>query len=160
MSIQIEFLIKSSEKNIKVIKEMFEYIKSTYNFPLTISSFNQIKQRDYPVLDTIAYRFLKTQSILGEKLFRKILEYSEYDTTDKSYIEILNELEREGILDVYEWKKLRNLRNNLAHDYPYDEQLIVDTLNDLYYEIEFLENIIKKIKERYEKISEIKRRRD
>jgi len=158
MDKQIKFHIQTVQNNINVIKDMFNYLEKKYKLPINIDTLKKIKKEDYTALDVIAYRFLKTQSILGEKLFREILEYSEFETTGKSYIEILSELEREDILDVYEWRELRGLRNNLAHDYPYDEQLIADTLNTLYYELNTLKKIINKIKEKYEKISEIKRR--
>jgi len=160
MDKQIQFHIKTVQNSVNIIKEMFKYLKKKYSFPINTKTLKKIKQDDYTTLDVIAYRFLKTQSILGEKLFKEILEYSEFDTVGKSYVEILSELERGDIIDVFEWKQLRDLRNTLAHDYPYDEQLIADALNDLYYKIETLEKIISKIKDLYDKITEIKERRN
>ena len=55
---------------------------------------------------------------------------------------------------------LRELRNSLSHDYPYDEKEIIDALNFLYYNLTLLEDIIAKLKAKYEKISKIKSKRN
>jgi len=157
---QLIFHIEILETNIKILSEIFEYINGAYKFPLNIQKYNKIKQDDFKLLDVIAYRFLKTQSILGEKVFKELLEYSEYDTKNRSYFEILSELEREGILDIRGWKIFRNLRNTLSHDYPYNEEEIVEAINFLYEDFNKLKSIVSKIKERYEQISKIKSRRD
>jgi len=157
---QLIFHIEILENNIKIVSEIFEYIDDIYKFPLNMQKYNKIKQDDFKLLDVIAYRFLKTQSILGEKVFKEILEFSEFDVKNRSYFEILSELEREGILNIDEWKIFRNLRNTLSHDYPYNEEEIVEAINFLFEDFDNLKKIILKIKERYEKISKIKYRRD
>ena len=109
------------------------------------------------MLDSIAYRYLKTQSILGEKVFREILEFGEFNTQNKSFIEILAELQKEGILEnINEWQLLREIRNSISHDYPYDESEIIEAINLLYEKIEVLDKIVKNIKEKYDTINKIK----
>jgi hypothetical protein len=160
MNKQLEFHLKTVLNNIKILKNLYEFIQHNYSLPLNEKNYIQLKKDDFKLLDSIAYRYLKTQSILGEKLFREILEYSEYDISSKSYIEILSELERENIITIEEWKMLRELRNSLSHDYPYDEKEIIDALNFLYYNLTLLEDIITKLKVKYEKISKIKSKRN
>ena len=160
MNKQLEFHLKTVFDNIKILKKLYEFIQHNYSLPLNEKNYIQLKKDDFKLLDSIAYRYLKTQSLLGEKLFREILEYSEYDISSKSYIEILSELERENIITIEEWKMLRELRNSLSHDYPYDEKEIIDALNFLYYNLTLLEDIIAKLKAKYEKISKIKSKRN
>ena len=157
---QLLFHLEVLENNLEIMQNIFSYVNENYGFPLNFQKYNQIKKDDFTLLDVIAYRFLKTQSILGEKLFKEILEYGEFEVQNRSYIEILSELEREGILNIDEWKLFRNLRNTLLNDYPYNEEEIIDSINFLFENFENLKNIVVKIKEKYEKISEIKSARD
>ena len=158
---QLIFHINTIKENIKVLKSLFLDILQNYSLPLKSDDYFEIKENDFKIFDTIAYRYIKTQSILSEKLFREILEFGEYDTKNKSFIEILSELQKEGILEsVEEWKILREIRNSLSHDYPYDEDDIIEAINFLYSKIEVLEKIINKIEEKYEKISAIKSKRN
>ena len=151
---QLKFHLEIIDNNIKILEELFNSIKN--EFPLNFEKYIKLKEKDFRIFDVIAYRFIKTQSILGEKVFREILEYSEYDLQNKSFLEILSELERMGILKITEWRFLRELRNTLSHDYPYNEKEIVEAINNLYFELNTLKEISAKLKAQYEKISKIK----
>ena len=151
------FHIKIVKDNINILNKLYLDIKNNYSLPLESYDYFEIKENDFKIFDTIAYRYIKTQSILGEKLFREILEYAEFDTQNKSFIEILSELQKEGILeDIEEWKILREIRNSISHDYPYDEEDIIEAINFLYEKLSILENMINKIEEKYETITKIK----
>ena len=151
---QLKFHLEIIDNNLKILEELFNSIKN--EFPLNFEKYTKLKEKDFKIFDVIAYRFIKTQSILGEKVFREILEYSEYDLQNKSFLEILSELERMGILNITEWRFLRELRNILSHDYPYNEEEIVEAINNLYFELNNLKEISAKLKAQYEKISKIK----
>jgi len=154
---QLIFHIKIVKDNINILNKLYLDIKNNYSLPLESDDYFEIKENDFKIFDTIAYRYIKTQSILGEKLFREILEYAEFDTQNKSFIEILSELQKEGILeDIEEWKILREIRNSISHDYPYDEEDIIEAINFLYEKLSILENMINKIEEKYETITKIK----
>ena len=154
---QLIFHIKIVKDNINILNKLYLDIKNNYSLPLESDDYFEIKENDFKIFDTIAYRYIKTQSILGEKLFREILEYAEFDTQNKSFIEILSELQKEGILeDIEEWKILREIRNSISHDYPYDEEDIIEAINFLYEKLSNLENMINKIEEKYETITKIK----
>ena len=157
MSIQLNFHIKTLQNNISILKSLFQFISENYKFPLDYSSYIELKEEDFKVFDSIAYRYLKTQSILGEKVFREILEFGEFNTQNKSFIEILAELQKEGVLEnINEWQLLREIRNSISHDYPYDESEIIEAINLLYEKIEVLDKIVKNIKEKYDTINKIK----
>ena len=62
---------------------------------------------------------------MGAKLFRYILEYLNEDVTSLPMRDILNRLERYNIIpSASEWIYVRELRNEIAHDYPIDEIMI------------------------------------
>lgn len=82
------------------------------------------------VLDQAAYRFMKLQDSLGEKVLPGLLE----ETLDPlppeaSFAQKLQRLERLGALPSAEqWRVLREVRNTLAHEYPDNPALQVAAL--------------------------------
>jgi len=49
--------------------------------------------------------------------------------TQRPFIEILAELEREGIIETRKWIALREARNALSHEYPYQEENLIEAIN-------------------------------
>lgn len=90
-------------------------------------------------IDTFIYRFIKLQDMMGDKLFKIFLdEIGEYKDS-MSLLDVLDKLEKFGIVDdAYSWMEYRNLRNKLTHEYPNNEQDIVD---GIYLAIESFEKI-------------------
>jgi len=78
-------------------------------------------------IDTFIYRFIKLQDMMGEKLFKVFLdEIGEYKDT-MSLLDILDKLEKfEIIEDSMEWMEYRKLRNKLTHEYPNNEEDVID----------------------------------
>ncbi|WP_457559992.1 hypothetical protein [Caminibacter sp.] len=145
--------IKESIEILKEIKNQLNTIYGILECDDIIDIKNSLPQRI--LLDSIAYRFSKIQSILGEKLFKETLEMLNIDT-NRSFIEILSMLEQEKILpSSKEWINLRNLRNTLSHDYPDECEEIADTINEIFEKIDFFEKIYNNIFNTYKKIKEL-----
>ena len=106
------------------------------------------------ILDSLLFRFAKLQDFLGQKIFRNFLEYQ--GLSFNNFYDILKELEKEEILDIDLWASLREIRNELAHEYPDKEEIkekivfIISKSNDLI-------DVFEKIKDRF---YEIKRKRE
>ena len=83
------------------------------------------------VLNQVAYRFAKLQDSMGQKVLPILLELTQEPiATDASFAEKLNWLEKMGVLpSADEWKKLRIVRNAIAHEYPDDPELQSSVLN-------------------------------
>ena len=100
------------------------------------------------VVDTFIYRFIKLQDIIGEKLFKTFLnDIGEYKD-NMSLLDVLDKLEKFEIVEsANKWIEYRKLRNQLTHEYPNNEDEIIDGIKiaiDVYYEIEVvLDNIYK-----------------
>jgi len=45
---------------------------------------------------------------------------------------MLNRLEKLGLLSKQEWMDLRTTRNNVAHEYSFNVNELVDSLNDIF----------------------------
>jgi hypothetical protein len=98
-------------------------------------------------VDSFIYRFIKLQDIMGEKLFKVFLdELGEYKDS-MSLLDILDKLEKfEIIEDASKWMEYRKLRNQLTHEYPNNEEDVVEGIKlaiSVFKEIEqILKNII------------------
>ena len=71
-------------------------------------------------LDQAAYRFMKLQDSLGEKVFPGLLAATlDPLPPEATFAERLHRLERLGALpSVERWRLLREVRQSLAHEYP------------------------------------------
>ncbi|HBI29053.1 MAG: hypothetical protein OSB18_01040 [SAR324 cluster bacterium] len=97
---------------------------------LTVTVFEQLSEEDVEHLDQLICRFTKMQDAMGKRLFPSIHGLLEESSDPVAFLDILHRLEKLGVLtSVAEWQLFRNLRNNLAHDYPEGVSQTVDTLN-------------------------------
>ncbi len=81
--------------------------------------------------DQCIYRFVKLQDTMGAKLFKSLLLYLG-ENTDRPFLDILNQLEKIDVVDVDEWFEIRDLRNEIAHNYADDEGMVADILNTIF----------------------------
>jgi len=69
------------------------------------------------VLDAYLKRYASLQDYMGARVFPLLLENVGIPTARMS--EVLAQVEREGIIDsLQDWIELREIRNELEHDYP------------------------------------------
>lgn len=102
-----------------------------------IKKFETLKPEKRAILDAYLKRFASVQDFLGAKIFSLLLDVSGISYTKMS--EVLYYIEKENIIDSLEnWIELREVRNELEHDYP-DE--IEDALEDLKFCIDSFEKL-------------------
>jgi hypothetical protein len=143
--------IKEAYVHIERINDIFKNLQTLY--PLDNSKLGILDLNQKDILDVLAFRFSKLQDLLGSKIFREYLIVVQYPIEDKSFLELLKELEKEGILDIDIWSQFRATRNSIAHDYPYDTDDKIDAINYLIENIEYLFDITKKIEAKIEIIT-------
>lgn len=82
------------------------------------------------IVNSFLFNFSKLQDKIGAKLFKQVLyELKEIDTFSLTMIDVLHKLEKLNILDASEqWEKLRETRNILAHEYPFDTQERIENI--------------------------------
>jgi len=101
-------------------------------FPLTETTYDQLSGLEISYTDQLVFRFTKLQDTMGQKLFRLILEGLEEEVENVSFIDVLNRLEKLEILEDQQiWLSLRETRNQLTHEYPFNRPEMVDGLNEL-----------------------------
>lgn len=99
-------------------------------FPLDGEIFKILSLEKVAFLDLMTTRFGKLQDLVGAKIFPLILNLLEEDAP--SFIDKLNRLEKLGYLEKASWwVKLREMRNQLAHDYSRSEKIVASHLNQI-----------------------------
>jgi uncharacterized protein with HEPN domain len=119
----IDDIIQKIELHKKRAKSALDELSTWDKIEVDIfDDFEKIK-----TIDTFIYRFIKLQDLMGEKLFKIFLdEIGEYKD-NMSLLDVLDKLEKlELIKDASEWMEYRKLRNKLAHEYPNNEQDVID----------------------------------
>lgn len=140
--------LNESNRHLDRLKGAFSELKKEFVFPIENDSFNDIIEniQSLAYCDQIIYRFSKLQDCIGAKLFKSLLMYQGEDT-NKPFLDILNRLEKMKIIDVDDWFELRDLRNEIAHDYAGNDDLLINILNMIYKNINEINNILNRIKE-------------
>ncbi len=94
---------------------------------LTVEEFNFIKPQQRAIFDAYLKRFASIQDFLGAKIFPLLLEISGISTSKMT--EVLDYIEKEEIIDsLGTWIEIREVRNELEHDYPEELQEALDDL--------------------------------
>ena len=125
--------LNASYKHFLRLENAFNALKKQYQFPINMDDFKIILDTiEYLAYsDQIIYRFSKLQDCMGAKLFKSVLLY-EGENVNKSFLDILNQLEVIDIINVDEWFEIRDLRNEIAHDYEDNDEIAINILNTIY----------------------------
>lgn len=147
---KIEQAFSEGSSHIRTIERATS--KLSLFFPLTEKTFQSLTDDRVETLDQFIYRFTKLQDAIGQRLFPPLTTLILGSDEARPYIDILNTLEKfELIPSALDWQSLRNLRNNLAHEYPGNARQTVETLNILYQDWRVLREILKTCKSYYQK---------
>lgn len=119
------------EANIHVerLNEVLNVLKGGYS--LNIDKYKKLSFMEKNLLDSLTFRFSKLQDLLGSRIFREYLEEISFITEEKTFLELLREIEKEGIIDIDTWSDFTRMRNLIAHDYPEDVEGKVEAINYL-----------------------------
>ncbi len=106
--------------------------------PLDVKSYNDLESLQISIIDQMIFRFSKLQDTMGEKLFPQILYLNAEEVKKMSFIDRLNRLEELELLSKDEWMSLRKNRNEIAHEYSFNQDEVVDGINIIYKEVDNL----------------------
>ena len=109
------------------------YILLSQFFPLTADRFVGFSEEQIEHVDQFIYRFTKLQDAMGIRLLPALYALMQDSILPVPFLDVLNRLEKLSVISsVDEWQLFRNLRNNLAHDYPESVDQTVLALNSLF----------------------------
>jgi len=125
--------LNESRKHLLRLENAFDALQKQYQFPICMDDFKKIVESiEYLAYsDQIIYRFSKLQDCMGAKLFKSVLLY-EGENVNKPFLDILNQLEAIDIISVDEWFEIRDLRNEIAHDYEDSDDIAINILNTIH----------------------------
>jgi uncharacterized protein with HEPN domain len=88
------------------------------------------------------------QDSIGKRLFPLILIIIGEDIDDMSFSDILNKLEKLKIITgAGDWKKLREIRNEISHEYSSETNYLVEGINKFYLNVSYIISVYSGIKE-------------
>ena len=144
-----DIIITECDKHIKRMNSASEKIQ--YLMPLNVDGYNSLTEDDITYFDQLFFRFSKLQDAIGEKFFPAILLFlKEKNITSKPFIDILNRLEKLNLLDdKNQWLKLREIRNELSHEYDDNAPGMTAAINHVFENKNILIDIYLKIQNFY-----------
>lgn len=149
MSDRLDFYLKEANIHIERLDDVLERLKNIY--PLDSNKFENLNSYEKDMLDTLAFRFAKLQDLIGSKIFREFLKEMGYIVEEKTFFEILKEIEKEGIIDIDSWNEFRKVRNFLSHEYLYSFEDGIEAINYLIDKTPALIEVIRKIEDKVER---------
>ena len=127
----LETIVKECRKH--AIRMNSAYEKMEPKLPIKPEKVFNLSDDEVEHIDQFIFRFSKLQDSISQKLFKAVLEELGEEVSNKPMIDIFNRLEQlEIITDYEEWKELKNLRNDIAHEYEEDKNEAAEKLNLLF----------------------------
>lgn len=102
-------------KNIEMLKKQIKWLEYSYEKCKNID-FNNATIDDYDTIETLSARYARTIDFLIRKVWRAIDE-NEFEIQGTLIDVVNNALKRNLIRNDDDIKKLKNLRNDIAHEY-------------------------------------------
>ena len=144
-----ELIFRECDKHIMRIK--YAANKISLLMPMDTDIYNNLNENEISYIDQFLFRFSKLQDTIGEKLFTTILYFLQEENIEKKpFIDILNRLEKLNLLeDKNQWLYLREVRNNLTHEYDDDANGMSLAINNIYIQKDILFSIYYQIRKFY-----------
>ena len=116
--------------------------------PLQTGLMGELTEDQIKTLDQLLFRFGKLQDAIGTRLLPATLQLVEEWRDNEPFLDKLNRAEKLGILSsVEQWQLLRELRNQTAHEYPNQPEMVKANLARLLAQVPVLEEIHQRITE-------------
>lgn len=124
-------LLEIADLHANRISIAIDHIKT--KIPVTAHTITHLTPEELSFFELYASRFSKLQDFLGSNLFTALLENTGEQTDTLTFIDKLNKMEKlEIIQSAEEWKKMRNIRNLLSHEYPDRPEITAEIFNTAY----------------------------
>ena len=140
---KLKKMLLECKKHLDRLKKAHQKIKA--HFPLALDTYKELSDDTVAYLDQFLFRFSKLQDTLSQKVFPLLLINLGEEIKRMPFIDRLNRLEELEFLKADEWLELREIRNLLTHEYPLEEQDIIEDLNEIVNRYVKLEDIFNAI---------------
>lgn len=114
--------------------EASEFGAIRHTSPITLSD------EEVRTLDQLVFRFGRLQDAIGTRLLPALLQLTQEWRDNEPFLDKLNRAEKLDMLPSAEqWQLLRELRNQTAHEYPAQPELVLANLSRLVAHVPMLE---------------------
>lgn len=128
---QTDSLFNVANLHAERLTYAMEHIKP--KIPITWEMIANLSKEDLLFFELFSSRFSKLQDFMGNQLFPHVLKISGEQIDAMTFIDKLNKLEKlELLLSAEQWMDLRQVRNNLAHEYPDHPELTAEAFNEAF----------------------------
>jgi hypothetical protein len=131
------------DQHVQKITTAKQYLQNI--MPLTLDAYQQLDDVQKSFIDQLIFRFSKLQDSMGEKLFPAVLILSEEDVKKKTFLDVLTRLEELGLVTRQEWLRLREIRNEIAHEYTSNQENVVVSIVMIYEQSDSLIELYQRI---------------
>ncbi len=139
------------DKHLQRIKEAYSDIENT--LPLSAKKYQNLTKDEVQDIDQYLFRFAKLQDTMGDKVFKLINEEYNPNSQSITFMDLLNNLEKLCFIDnAKEWIILRQIRNQISHQYDDEPEEMAQAINNILNQKGIIENIYIQLKERYPKL--------
>lgn len=146
---KIEKIFVECDKHLLRVNKA--YAKIRIILPLDENKYENLNDDEVEHIDQYLFRFAKLQDAMGTKLFKYILMFLDEHVEGMPFVDVLNRMEKLSLLeDANIWRKLRDIRNELSHQYDDDAEEMAIILNHIFEKKEVIEDIYFHIKNYYE----------
>ena len=135
------------KNRIKIIDEIIKSADIDYN-DLIDKEIDFNNHETKRIINSFLFSFTKLQDNIGAKLFKEVLyELREIETKHYPMLDILHKLERLNMIDnIEEWDMIREIRNELTHEYTLNYQSRIENLKRTFWAYNELKKIYFNIK--------------
>ena len=145
-----KYINECNKHKIRII-ESYTELKNI--FPISSKKYQELDDMQIKNIDQYLFRFAKMQDTIGDKLFKLIVEEFVEDITTMRFVDILNQLEKIGILSsIDDWQILRKDRNNIAHQYDEEAEDMADAINKIFAQKDILLEVFTQIENYFNKV--------
>jgi len=128
--------MKTLEESLNIADihaDRMECASREIGFPISVQRLANFSLHELGILELYIGRFARLQDQLGRKVFPLLLkDLGDFDET-MSFRDILSKLEKLEIIESSEeWSEVREIRNDISHEYPDDHEKMADALNKSY----------------------------
>jgi len=126
------FIEKLYECNQHKKRLQFAISKVGSSLPLSPTKYANLSDEMLSYIDQMFFRFSKLQDTMGDKIFPYLLGLLGEEVKSMPYIDRLNRLEELEIILANDWIALRKERNEIAHEYSYNVDDLIESINHIH----------------------------
>ena len=142
---RIERECSACERHFMRMEEAIKALDT--GLPVSPSQYDTLSENQVRCIDQFLFRFAKAQDSIGGKLFRYLMVLMGEDAETMPMRDVLDKMERYGVIDsAEEWIYIRELRNEISHEYNTSEGDDVDRLGELAGKVSLLESVYSRVK--------------